>query len=412
MQSLKRKLAALDLNFITLDAPTSRQTIGFLAELAGPANMQQAESDIKQALEAFPKLRQRLQGNYWTTDLNFSVTNHLKQHLLPPELNEEELRAALSRIFCKDFNFEHPLWDYRFVSSENRHWLIFRLNHALADGLGGTEFFNFVCGAESRAILTGQSNKASIRASQLSETSFSKSLQYLVSEAVSSAATGPFIGGNSPLRDLYWHSISERDLRPLRVKYRASLNDTLLGLLSRTAYLYFQQQNLKPQTLHALVPFNLRTQAQLRNLGNYISGARIELPSDLPELSQQIYEVAKRIMELRQSGAFGAYRLLALLNSVAPEGIRRQILLRASQKIHFICTNLTVSKEPLKFGGAEIINVHGFPALLPSQGLGFAFVSYRGKLSIGLSSDPQVFPSAAEFFELFTRTMALSLTLG
>jgi hypothetical protein len=164
-----------------------------------------------------------------------------------------------------------------------------------------------------------------------------------------------------------------------------------------------------------MVPVNLRPLAQAHQLGNHFGLAPLVLPIGLAHPLERLYEVRRRMREMKGSQQpLLAYGLLAVAGTLAKPA-QDLLLSYFSRKTTAVMTNVVGSAEKLKFCGATLERCLFWVPQSGTVGLGVSILSYGGGVQFGLISDAGLCPEPQRivdgFEPEFARLTLLALML-
>ena len=167
--------------------------------------------------------------------------------------------------------------------------------------------------------------------------------------------------------------------------------------------------------VRAMVPVNLRPMSQAYKLGNQFGLAPVVLPLGLDNPIARVYEVRRRMSELKGSMqpllAFGMLAVAGLLMKPAQDAM----LSLFSKKTTAVMTNVPGPREKLRFCGATLDQTLFWVPQSGTVGLGVSILSYGGGVQFGIISDTTLCPDpqaiidgfAPEFEKLSLLTLML-----
>jgi len=408
------RLAPLDVNFWSLDSELTPQVIATYCILEHAPELRSVREAVAEQVEVFSRFRQRIiwrHGWRWEAYSNFRIEEHVK-HLVVPEICD---RAALDR--ASEAHFASPLrhdispWDFCLISGcdpKGPAAVMFRVHHALADGLGGFEFFHRICSVEQvkeheqSQRSGGDASSKTVKAPPRFGLRFWRSLKRLWSETREGSKPSLLNGKNSNKRELRYIDIAIVDLRTARKKVGASVNDILLSLVAGAFRRYQLSKGGSPHNVRALIPFSLRRKKHAMALGNHITGVALELPVNNESPIARAHHVRAGMNRLKLDGSFGAFRILGLINGYLPDKLRKTIGRKAARRTNLICTNMPGPEKSLYLVDAKILANYGCAALLCGHGVAFSFITYAGQMHISFVSDPGIVPDPDQFLSYFS----------
>lgn len=413
---MKEKLAPLDVNFWSLDSETTPQVIATYCVLDRHPAISDVQRAVEEQLEIFTRLKERViweKGWRWEKYAAFDLSTHVHHRIFPNLTNQAELNRAAEIIFSAPLRHDISPWEFVVFTGarpESPAAVMFRVHHALADGLGGFEFFHRVCNIEpisqkkDRLSSGGAASGKTVKAPPRFGLHFWRSIRRLFLETHEGKRHSLANGTNSSRRELQYIDIPLSELRAVRKRIGASVNDILLSLVSGALRQYQLGLKAAPENVKALIPFSLRGRAKALTLGNHITGVALELPVALGHPLERVMFVKAAMNRLKMDGSFGAFRILGLLNGHLPDRLRKLVGQKAARRTNLICTNMPGPERPLYLADAKIIANYGCAALLYDQGIAFSFISYAGQMHVSFISDPAIIPNSEQFMTYFVET--------
>lgn len=389
-------------------------------------------------------------GTYWETDTHFEISNHVRRVGLPGAQGKEELEEFVSNLVSTPMDPTKPLWDWHLVQDyQGGSVLIPRFHHCYADGIALIQvLLEATDKAPGVAIDTTRSPVRKVTHEDEEETLGDIFRQLLdpVSEAISNAVkTGrdlleegvdivlhPSEMVDYARQGIGWVSGYARqglgfaseaarllllpDDPPTRFRGKpgvtkrvawaeplpldqvqiigkalgCTINDVLLSSVvgALRAYLVGKgdpvDRNLE---IRAAVPVNLRPWEQAKNLGNMFGMVLLTLPIGIENPLERLYEVHKRMGELKGSYqailTFGLLEIMGLGPKVAQAAATRVL----SKKATVVMTNVPGPQEPLYFAGSKIAELMAWVPQVGTVGMGVSILTYNGRVHFGLITD-------------------------
>lgn len=207
------------------------------------------------------------------------------------------------------------------------------------------------------------------------------------------------------------------EVRAVSKALRCSINDVLLASVAGAIanYLKGHGDSVLGKEVRAMVPVNLRPMSQAYKLGNQFGLAPVVLPLGLENPIARVYEVRRRMSELKGSMqpllAFGMLAVAGLLVKPAQDAMLNLF----SKKTTAVMTNVPGPREKLKFCGSTLDQTLFWVPQSGTVGLGVSILSYGGGVQFGVISDTTLCPNpqaiidgfAPEFEKLSLLTLML-----
>ncbi|MBV5322956.1 MAG: DUF1298 domain-containing protein, partial [Ilumatobacteraceae bacterium] len=207
------------------------------------------------------------------------------------------------------------------------------------------------------------------------------------------------------------------EVRAVSKALHCSINDVLLACVAGAVAQYLKGfgDAVMGKEIRAMVPVNLRPMSQAYKLGNQFGLAPVVLPLGIDNPIARVYEVRRRMSELKGSmQPLLAFGLLAVAG-VLIKPVQDAMLNLFSKKTTAVMTNVPGPREKMKFCGSTLDQALFWVPQTGSVGLGVSILSYGGGVQFGVISDttlcanPQAIIDqfAPEFEKLSLLTMML-----
>lgn len=439
-------LSATDAAFLYLERQDLPLAIASVCLFEGVIPFEEFVASVESKLDLVPRYRQivvapqlNLGLPTWQDDPNFDIRRHILQVSVDPPGGEAELERLVGRILSQVLDRRKPLWDIHVVEGlkNGRGAVIFRLHHALADGVSaarlqevlldprpeGSPALPVARRSRSRLLRPPRSLTAAISGAfhgalgnllgaeagllNLGENIFSnrmreglKELLGLLPELAASTERLPFnkpCGGD---RKFCWAEFNFADVEAIRKAVGGTVNDVILTVLTRSVarYVTLHGQTVVNRFVRVVCPVSLRRGDSGEGLGNQISFLPVALPLDMRSPVRMLRAVAARTATMKNAGAVHLVSLLAGCIAASPAPLQAlfwwaipQIILPVPL-LNMICTNVPGPSGPLYAVGKRMIA--SYPQVPTGYDLGVncAVESYDGKLFFGLIADAQVAP--------------------
>jgi len=376
----------------------------------------------------------------------------------------QALQARLAELAMQPLDRRYPLWDYRLVEHfDGGSVLIVRIHHCIADGLallsviqsmvdGGmdppqraaTASLHGLEAAEewmSHALiepLTVAAVKALEAAGDGAAQAFeavadprhvldkwltlglNKSIEgsseaaRLAYQVLRDGAALALMTDDSPTRlkgtpghakRVAWcQPIPLDEVRAVSKALRCSINDVLLSCVAGAVGQYLKNagDDVTDQEIRAMVPVNLRPMTEAYKLGNKFGLAPVVLPLGLDNPIERVFEVRRRMSELKGSlQPLLAFGLLAVAG-ILVKPVQDAMLSLFSKKTTAVMTNVPGPREKLHFCGATLEQALFWVPQSGSVGLGVSILSYGGGVQFGIISDSMLCPDPQAIIDQFS----------
>ena len=441
---LSRTLSSTDAAFIYLERENLPLAIASVCIFDEVVPFDPFVASVESKLDLIPRYRQivvtpplDLGLPIWQDDPHFDIRRHIFRINLDSPGGEAELEALAGRILSERLDRKKPLWDIHVVDGlkNGRGALIFRLHHALADGVSAARLQEVLLDTSPQgspalpkppyrrprqrpsdlsltaAISSGMYNAlggliaAEAGLISLAEAFFSERMQEglkgllgLLPELAASVERLPF---NKPCgrgRKFCWAEFDFYDVEAIRKAVGGTINDVVLAVLTRALarYVKLHGQTVVNRFVRIVCPVSLRKADSREGLGNLLSFLPVALPMDVRDPVRMLRAVATRTATMKNAGAAHLVSLAAACIAAAPAPLQSlfwwgipQVILPVPL-LNMICTNVPGPRVPLYAVGKRMIA--SYPQVPTGYDLGVncAVESYNGKLFFGFIADAQV----------------------
>ena len=418
---------------------------------------------IEERLLKYRRFTQRVvqdaAGATWVIDPKFDVKNHVVLEKLarkPKGREQEALQDRLAELAVTPLHPERPLWQFHLVERyQGGSAMMVRIHHCIADGIALISVTQSLVdgGAAPPQRKSPKARRDGLEGAQdwITNTLF-KPFAGLATKAMDSAGGGAAnvldllmepqkgmekgIAGSVELAKMAYHVLRDAaslalmpDDSPTRLKgtpgtrkkvawcapipleevkavgkaLNCSINDVLLSCVAGAiaAYLRAHGDKVAGKEIRAMVPINLRPVEHAYKLGNRFGLAPVVLPIGLENPVERVYEVRRRMGELKGSMqpllAFGLLAVAGLLIKPAQDAMLNLF----SKKTTAVMTNVPGPREKLKFLGSTLEQSLFWVPQSGSVGLGVSILSYGGGVQFGVITDATLCPDPQKIIDGF-----------
>lgn len=427
----RERLSNIDTVMLRVEDPVQPNMGTGVMLLGAPVDVEWLKATIEARLLRFDRFRQRVVPSrlpwghlYWEDDLDFDLSYHLQQTVLPPPADEAALQELVSLLASIPLDLNRPLWQVHLVKTYGKgSALICRVHHSLADGVALMHVLLSLADSDPGASppfmkpepqqpASPGSRRSGLRAGRRAAMGLAESglrtlaypprateLARLAKQA--SSAVGELLlsppdsdtvlrGKPSvPKRAAWSVPIPLDDIRTIGHRLDGTVNDVLLtamtGALRR--YLQDQREPLSNADVSALVPVSLRPEGAEEELGNRIGIVFLPLPVDVVDPVDRLRELKGRMDNHKHS--LEAPIVFAAMQAFgrAPSGVIKPAVDYLCTRATAVVTNVKGPQEQLYLAGAPL---EAFMFWIPRYGgigLGVSIMSYAGEVRVGLISD-------------------------
>ncbi len=436
----KDRLSPVDAAFLAQERQSSHMHVGAIIIFEGPpVSREEFIEGIESRLHLVPRYRQKLafprfeMGRpFWVDDPNFNIDYHVRHTALPSPGSLEQLRQLAGRIFSQRLDRSKPLWETWLVQGleDNRFALISKTHHALVDGISGVDLAGVLFDLTpvppeipppeeewtahpepSQAELIAETVKDVIRtpgelagkalgALQRPERSLrdvreaAEGIGEVVWAGLNPAPDTPLNVPIGPHRRYTWVDADLDDVKAIKNELGGTVNDVVLATVAGAVgrHLRRRGQPTDGLELKAMIPVSVRSDEQRGRLGNRVAAMMAPLPVWCQEPLARLDIVREELKSLKEGGqAVGAQVLTELSGFTSPTVMDQAARLFSRQRFfNLVVTNVPGPQFPLYLQGRKLLDVFPMVPLAKGQALGFALMSYDGRINFGLVGDYDV----------------------
>jgi len=433
-------LSSADAAFLYLERKEIPLHIASVSVFDGAIPYKEFVASIRAKLHLVPRYQQivvmppwNLGLPTWKDDPHFNIHHHIFRLTLDPPGGDNELEALAGRIFSSLLDRSKPLWDIHVVDGlkDGRGAIIWRMHHALADGVSGTGILKVMLdttpegcrpsrrpgnrsprptGPDSTKDAMFDSVRGSLEGLLSLENELlsfvqtlldnqngteDKGLVKLLTELAASVERLPFNKPCTGERKFCWAEFDFGDLKAVREAVGGTVNDIVLVVLTRALarYVKLHGESVVNRFVRIVCPVSLRQGIQDEGLGNRISFLPVALPMDVRNPIHMLETVQSRTEAMKRSGAANLVGLLGSWIAATPAPVQALLwgglpdIILPLPLMNMICTNVPGPPVPLYAVGRRMIASYPQVPTGYDLGVGCAVQSYDGKLFIGLIAD-------------------------
>lgn len=412
---------------------------------------------VEDKLLKYARFRQKVvqdaMGANWVEDAAFDIDRHVVQETLEPapgQTAQAALQARVGELATTPLDPAHPLWQFHLVEHyDGGSALIARVHHCLADGIALISVMMSITDGGmdppqrkkrerpdeaheedwlSDAVLKPLTD-LTIKAIGMYGGGVAKSMEMLANpqqpllgsmdmarvgyQVISDVAALALMPDDSPTslkgRPIGRKVVAWSEPLPLdKVKaigkgLGCSINDVLLACAAGAigSYLHERGEATEGKQIRAMVPVNLRPIEEAWKLGNRFGLAPLVLPIGIDNPIERVYEVRRRMQELKGSyQPLLAFAVLALAGLVI-KPVQDAMLGLFAKKTTAVMTNVPGPAQPLKFCGSTLRQTMFWVPASGEVGMGVSILTYGGAVQFGLITDAKLCPQPQQVVDRF-----------
>ena len=416
--------------------------LGPLRTELGGVDFERIKTFIASVLHRIPRYRQKLawipleRRPVWIDDAAFDLNYHVRHTALPKPGSEAQLEKLVGRVMAQHLDRERPLWELWVVEGleGDRFAIISKIHHCMIDGMSGVDLGQILQSPDKNATAIAEAPRFHPRpaptATELLTDALTwrletplralkglrelqretddlrseietrwRAIRSLYGEGMARASDTPINGDNSPHRSFATLRMPLADVKALRHALGATLNDTVLTIVTGAFRGYLARRGCDPAQLDFRIhaPVSMRTEEEKGTLGNRISAWTVPLPLGEADPREQLERIRATTRELKDSRQALAVETLMSVMDAMPTQLLSLASRQAQGTVNSIVTNVPGPQFPLYLLGAELLGLYPQVPLMLGVGLGIALISYNGALCWGFNADSAMVPDLADF---------------
>jgi diacylglycerol O-acyltransferase len=368
----------------------------------------------------------------WIDDPDFDVRRHVRYLRLAVPGGDAELHALVDRLFAAPLEGVAPLWEICLIDgvAGGRAAILTKVHHCMIDGVSGAKVLEVMTDPSANAAPAMDARHAAsppdegagvlgafmgipaaVRAA-VGATVHPSQIFTQARAAIEAARTvaailgtplesGPLNGTLGTDRRIVWTAFPLDEFLAMRGAAGCKVNDVVLAVITGAVRRYLLARGITPPAhgVRTLVPVNVRRAEDALALGNRVSALLATLPVQLSDPLERLACIAIETRTLKAAGQSRAFELaLALAGTLpAPSGPLLARLSALRPFVHTVCTNVPGPRDTRYVLGRRVLEMHPIVPIALGIGIGFAIMSYDGRLSISATADPALVPEAQDF---------------
>ncbi len=435
------RLSPLDASFLNFEDGITHMHIASCALFEGPPpDYRTVVNAIASKVPQVPRYRQvvrfmplQLGRPAWVDDPHFHLEYHVRHTALPRPGGRTELRELMGRLMSQELDRRRPLWEVWMVENlEDGHWaLITKIHHCMADGVAGTDLLAVILDLEPRTAAIApvdawqpvaepsnlhlvfgaawrllaspyeqfQAAGRLLREPHRVGTELREAVGGMWSYAGRLRPTAPMslVGAIGPHRRWTWASAELEDVKAIRKAFGGTVNDVILSLITGglRRQLLARGDPVDRLVVRSLVPVSVRSASEHGEYNNRVSAMFADLPVSVADPRSRLEAVRKQMEALKASHQTVAGEVLTAMGAFTPfasialaERTVMRVLRRLPQhSVNTVTTNVPGPQYPLYLADRKMLEYLPFVPIAHGVRVGFAIVSYNGKIAFGVTGD-------------------------
>lgn len=447
MPSERESLSYIDAAWLRMDRPTNLMMICGMLTFEERLDLRRVKEVVATRMLCFHRFRQRVveQGGdtFWETDDEFDLDWHVRHIALPR--GHHALEEVMSDLVSTPLDRNKPMWQFHLIDDQHGgSALVLRIHHCYADGFALIHVLSCMTDtdpdkphAPDGDIDTSDEQRAAwervlgpvsetvgdalrsvqavvdigqqLLANPLQAVGYVRTGVDLAREAAYIATMKPdshtrFKGPLGVMKRAAWAKpLSLFEVKAVSDAFGCSVNDVLLSCVAGAlrSYLLEHGDTVDGLDMRALVPVNMRPPGPLTSLGNHFGLVFLDLPIGVTDMTERVFEVKKRMDELKHSQQPTVALGILMSMGMVPEAIKEKALEALAANASAVITNVRGAPNACYFAGKRVARQVFWVPQSGGIGVGISILSYDGKVDFGVITDVRRVPDPDEIVERF-----------
>ena len=455
------RLTALDRSFLDIEEqfPNAHMHVGSVSLFEGaPLRDARGATDIDRicrlvqaGLHRVPRYQQKLarvpwfDNPVWIDDEHFNLQYHIRHVRLPHPGDERQLKRLAGRLMSQRLDRGKPLWELWVVDGieGDRIALISKAHHCMIDGVGSVELSTAMIRArkeieaqideppafrprpapEPRDLFADEFSRRVrqtlgaagtlaqfVRDPMRSLRAVGDSLATAragLGAALTSASATPLNDEVGPHRRFDWLEMRLDDVKAIKNRLGGTVNDVVLAIASGALGRLLRERGVRVEELdfRAMLPVNVRDDADRESLGNRVSSMMARLPLAERNPVKRLQLIIQNTGKLKKSGQAAGIQLLEELSDSGLGGLL-SVLSRLSsmtRPFNVVITNVPGPQFQSYLLDSAMLAAYPLVPLFHNQEVGIALFSCNGKLFWGFNADWDAVPDLHDLVDGVSR---------
>lgn len=446
------RLTSIDAEFLYLEDGISHMHIAGACVFGDPKpTLEEIELLVASKLPTIPRYRQRvhpvpfgLGRPVWVDDPHFDIKYHLRRAGLPAPADDKTFAELVAQLMSQPLERDRPLWEITLVEGlrDDRWALVFKVHHAMVDGVSGVGLLSAILDLEVDAALpveepwTPQPSPSSpwfvldawwglTQDAARSVSGLPHAIANPVEAAqgllevgrgmwnfipgLSSTPTTSIDGKIGPSRSWATSSTDLGDVKAIGKLHGGTVNDVVLAAVAagHRELLLSRGEDPAELVIRTLVPVSTRRGDELDVPDNRVTAILYDLPVDEPDPVTRLSRVHEEMDVLKAAHMAEAGDVVLHLLDLAPPmilGTVSKLAERVMQdnpqhSVNTVTTNVPGPQFPLYCLGREMLEYQPFGPIAHGIRICTAILSYNGKLAFGVTGDRATMPDVGVLAE-------------
>ena len=404
-----QRLSREDLSILALENETVAGHACKVIVLRGALDIDRLRASIAGRLHRAPRLRLRLREiggvAWWVPDPELDLTAHVVRSAPAGAGDDDAFRAAVAAVFTQHLDRSRPLWRIDVLPglAGGRSALIWRIHHALADGLTAMRMASEVLWDEHPGTAPrparGHRRPAAAGPGTAAGSGLLADLRTAAREAPQPWLRSPFDGHIDARRSVAFAAAGLDALRDVsHATGGATVNDAVLTVVAGGLRRWLEAQHGHLGAVRVKVPVSLHGRGeQGSQAGNRDSFFCLDLPLSPADPVQRLAAIRQATKVRKQD--HDAQHLDSLMRELAHvPGLSQfaEHVLSHPRSFALNVSNVPGPRQPVHVLGLPAEAMYSLAEIREHHALRIAVVSLAGTLNFGLVADPTLLPGVGQ----------------
>ncbi|MBL7499932.1 DUF1298 domain-containing protein [Frankia sp. CN7] len=377
--------------------PAAPVTVAYLLRAEGRCDLAAARTAVAERARRFPALTHRVRHSagsaawpVWTADPRLDAAARVREHRVHG--GAEGRRAFVERWCRAVLPPDAPPWEICLLRGGDPEstWVLFRASHVWLDGTALHLALTMLFGdGDATAGAPPRWSRAGRVSPRAKAAAFGRLLGWMPPTGGLDALARPSSGRGRTC----WATTDVERLRALGRAYGGTVNDVFLVALSG-ALDGWSRPSAGRRPVRALMPVGVRRPDERAALGNFVVGARVELPLGVASPWRRFEAVRRQTSRYRGDADVAAgerWWFEKIPTRLGPASVASGM---DPGRVTVTTSNLGTLPGPLALAGHPFTEALPVPVLLPGQRLFVILGGLSPTASLGVTADANV-PGAA-----------------
>lgn len=181
---------------------------------------------------------------------------------------------------------------------------------------------------------------------------------------------------------------------------KVTINDLGLAIVSGAMQRYLASRGQQATSLPIAIPVNMRTAANMFQIGNVIGSISLQLPIDKADLVERARCISKLMRSKKRWPEPQLTFLITKMCSRMPDSVTKMVVDGLSSQVYACVSNVRGPEELLHWGGVPMEAIYGLVPPPNTIMVGIGIASYNGRLVVSVNADATLGNFARDFVAL------------